>query len=543
MTVDPQEIGKRLREQRETTKNETSSLAEQLALTDVKIDEYDELINKIDQKIPPLVDPINQKIKVVQQAYLDRISHGCRSDLIWTQVATNDYHYYNDDDGPTVTYEVTKDPNTFRFLGFYGPKFYKYPKNMDYSANVVETIDKADANVGSNALILLDDDAETLAGFTTGILSGIKTGDFITDSLDEPRIYLAGAGTSVTGFGLTDYAAYNYRVTGFCTTGDNKLYGDQKIGVITSFSVGDEVYASPLKAGLGIVAAGTTITGFGTAVGITSVYDSVTGVTTAVEVVYDFATLSNVVISSIDPQIGTSFYVGVVSSYYFAELSAQPSAPGIQSSFIVVRPGDLEDIEFESSKNPIDPVEIGIARGANIGKGHRLELTNNGDPDIIAKWREVLQRPEPAVGAGRVEYYEGTFNWPTISIFDEDGDATTTHASLGQRLVISGIGSLTAAIGYTGNPPGGNIPGDCGAYDTAIVDAENEMNNIIQENVPRINHYINGADALRSLRNDDETIAWGFLQAVGFNNAKASKQLKQAEAVEDFDWDDILNSN
>ena len=119
MTVDPQEIGKRLREQRETTKNETSSLAEQLALTDVKIDEYDELINKIDQKIPPLVDPINQKIRVVQQAYLDRISHGCRSDLIWTQVATNDYHYYNDDDGPTVTYEVTKDPNTFRFLGFW----------------------------------------------------------------------------------------------------------------------------------------------------------------------------------------------------------------------------------------------------------------------------------------------------------------------------------------------------------------------------------------------------------------------------------------
>ena len=67
MTVDPQEIGKRLREQRETTKNETSSLAEQLALTDVKIDEYDELINKIDQKIPPLVDPINQKMMMMDQ--------------------------------------------------------------------------------------------------------------------------------------------------------------------------------------------------------------------------------------------------------------------------------------------------------------------------------------------------------------------------------------------------------------------------------------------------------------------------------------------
>ena len=543
MTIDPQEIGKRLREQRETTKTETSSLNEQLALTDVKIDEYDELINKIDRKIPPLIDPINQKIRLVQQAYLDRISHGCRSDLTWTQVETREYRYYNRNNRPSVTYEVTKDPNTFRFLGFYGPKFYKFPKNMDYSANVVETIDKADANVGSNALILLDDDAETLAGFTTGRLSGIKTGDFITDSLDTPTVFLAGAGTSVTGFGLTDYAAYNYPVSGFCTTGDNKLYADQKIGFITSFSIGDEVYASPDKAGLGIVAAGTTITGFGTAVGITSIFDNETGITTAVEVVYDFATLSNIVTNSIDPQIGTSFYVGVVSAYYFAELSAQPSAPGINSSFIVVRPGNLEDIEFESSKNPVDPVEIGIARGANIGKGHKLELTNNGDPDIVAKWREILDQPEPLVGAGRVEYYVGTTQWPTISIRGADGDVTTTHASLGQRLVISGIGSITAAIGYTGNPPGGNIPNDCGTYDQAIVDAEDEMNNIIQQNVPRINHYINGADSLRSLRNDDETTAWGYLQAIGYNNAKASKQIKQAEAVEDFDWDDILNSN
>ena len=95
MTIDPQEIGKRLREQRETTKTETSSLNEQLALTDVKIDEYDELINKIDRKIPPLIDPINQKIRLVQQAYLDRISHGCRSDLTWTQVETREYRYYN----------------------------------------------------------------------------------------------------------------------------------------------------------------------------------------------------------------------------------------------------------------------------------------------------------------------------------------------------------------------------------------------------------------------------------------------------------------
>ena len=539
--IDPKIIAKRIREDRETTKTETTALAEQLALTDVKIDEYDELVIKLDKKLPPLIDPINVKINAVQKAYLDRISHGCRSDLAWVQVQTSEKRYYNNNKRPTVTYQVQKDANTFRFLGYYGAKFYKFPKNMEYGANVVETLDKADANMGSSALILLDSDAETLAGFTTG-KAGIQTGDFITDSLDDPTVFTAGAATSITGFGLTQYAAYNYPVSGFCTSGDNKLYGDEKIGFITSFSIGDEVYGDALKSGAGVIAAGTTITGFGTAVGMTTVFDSVTGVTTGVEVVYDFATLSQVVTGSIDREIGTSFYVGIVSGYYFAELSAQPVSPGIGSAFLVIRPGDITNIDFESAKNPIDPVEIGIAQGANIGKGHRLELTNNGDPNIVAKWREILDEPEPLVGAGRVEYYQGTFQWPTITVRDADGDATTTHASLGQMVVITGIGTNTTAVGYTGTPPAGAIPGDCGAYDTAIVDAESEMNDLIQQNTPKINHYINGADAIRSLRADDETTAWGFLQAIGYNNAKAARQLTQAESVEDFDWDDIINS-
>ena len=47
--IDPKIIAKRIREDRETTKTETTALAEQLALTDVKIDEYDELVIKLDK--------------------------------------------------------------------------------------------------------------------------------------------------------------------------------------------------------------------------------------------------------------------------------------------------------------------------------------------------------------------------------------------------------------------------------------------------------------------------------------------------------------
>ena len=536
--IDPQVIAKRLREQREITKQESSSLTEQLALVDVVIDEYDEIINKVDSKLPPLIQPINVKIQAVMQAYHRRIAHGCRNDLVWTQVGTGVMRRSGGGNQEVKVWAVQKDPSTFRYIGFYGAKFYKFPKNRDYGSDVVETIDKADANVGSAALIILDDDAEYLAGFTTGIVSGIQTGDFITDDLDNPQVFIAGAGTSVTGFGITNYAAYNYPLSGFCTTSDDKIYSDQKIGILTSFNIGDEVYADQYKSGGGIIAAGTTITGFGTAVGIVTIAND-SGITTGLEVDLDFMTLSNPVTGSINANIGTTFYVGMVSSYYFAELSAEPATSGLSSSFIVVRQ-DTSDIIFDSSKNPIDPVEIGISEGNNIGRGHKLELINNGDPKLLAQWRQVQEEPEPEVGAGRVEYYIGNFNWPTITTRNSDGDVSSTHAVIGQRVIVSAGASVGTSIGYTGTPPSGSIPGDCGDYDTAITTAEAEMNEIIARNVPVINDYINGVDALRQLRNDDETVAWGLLQSLGYNTNKASRQLGQAEGIEDFDWDNAL---
>ena len=550
MTVDPQAIAKRLRENRETTKKESTALTEQLAIIDAIIDEYDEVINKIDNKIQPLLPPINQKITAVQQAYLNRISHGCRSDLVWQQVDSGTMNIYNNPNQEVKVFEVTKDPSTFRFLGYYGAKFYKFPKNRDYGSNVVEIINTADANLGSTALVIKDENAAELVGLTTfintsgetvtvaGANAGIKTGDFITDDLDSPTIFLAGAGTSVTGVGITQYAAYNYPVSGFCTTSDNKIYADQKIGIITNFNIGDEVYGDSSKSGAGIVATGTTITGFGTAVGIVSFVNN-SGITTGVDVVLDFITLSNPVISSVGSTVGHTFYVGMVSSYYFANLSAEPAAPGINSSFIVIRQ-NAEDIVFDSSKNPIDPVEIGIAQGANIGRGHKLELINNGDPNIVANWHEVRDDPEPAVGAGRVEYYVGTTSWPTISVRNADGDVTTTHATLGQRVIVGVGATVGAGVGYTGTPPSGSIPSDCADYDSAIQTAEDEMTSIIQQNTPIIRHYINGADSMRQVRDEDETTAWGLMQGLGFNSNKASRQLGQAELIEDFDWKDIL---
>jgi len=160
MASDPNLIAKRLREQRKQVKDETVVLNEQLALVDVIIDEYDDLIIKLDKKIQPLLPPINYQIDQVQKAYLDRISHGCRSDLTWQLQEEKEMNIYNNPKQPVKIYQVVKDPSTFRFLGYYGPKYYKYPKNREYGSNVVETINDADANVGSKILPIFDADAE-----------------------------------------------------------------------------------------------------------------------------------------------------------------------------------------------------------------------------------------------------------------------------------------------------------------------------------------------------------------------------------------------
>ena len=208
--ADPQAIAKRLRENRDQQATEAKVLGEQLALKDVIIDEYDELINKLDVKIPPLVTPINQAITAVETAYHNRISHGCRCDLVW-QLQESNNNWYNQD---VQIYKVVKDPATFQFRGYYGPKYWKYPKNREYGSNVVEIIDNADAIVGVSRLVLFDEDAGDMVGLsTTTVASTIKVGDLITDSLDDAVIFQSGSATAVVGLGTTSYAAKTYALS------------------------------------------------------------------------------------------------------------------------------------------------------------------------------------------------------------------------------------------------------------------------------------------------------------------------------------------
>ena len=535
----PRDITKRLRESREQKKDQVDQMQEQLTIIDAVIDEYDELILKMDGKIPPLIKPINVDITAVETAYRNRISHGCRSDLAWQQNSV-----WDDDDGGTYqSWTVVKDPSTRVTIGYYGGKYWRYPKNIEYGSNVIADITSASVGImsvtsgGEAPMAIFDTRGPQFTGFNTdgepsGYKAVIKVGDYITDALENPYIYTTGNLPTVVGLGTTSWPGMRYALSGFCTSSDNKIYGDKNVGIFTHASIGDFVYdtdttgITSFSTG-GVLPNGARITGFGTAVGIKTVV-SAGGTSIGVPVVYDFMTLNKSVTASIAATTGYTFNIGIVSTYNALFLSTTTSVGAAFSSFLVVRGPDNEDLEFDATKNPIDPVEIGMLNEQRVGRGHKLELINNKDPDIVAQWHEVQQDPEPAVGAGFAEYWVGDLSWP---IFDDDGSESYVYE--GQTISFA---STAGNIGYKNVPPSGSIPGDCGNFDQAIVDAEAQLSSRLASDLPKIRHYINGASSLREIRNDDETQAWSMLQGIGYINEDRKNLKIRADQIDDFDW-------
>ena len=535
----PRDITKRLRESREQKKDQVDQMQEQLTIIDAVIDEYDELILKMDGKIPPLIKPINVDITAVETAYRNRISHGCRSDLAWQQNSV-----WDDDDGGTYqSWTVVKDPSTRVTIGYYGGKYWRYPKNIEYGSNVIADITSASVGImsvtsgGECPMAIFDTRGPQFTGFNTdgepsGYKAVIKVGDYITDALENPYIYTTGNLPTVVGLGTTSWPGMRYALSGFCTSSDNKIYGDKNVGIFTHASIGDFVYdtdttgITSFSTG-GVLPNGARITGFGTAVGIKTVV-SAGGTSIGVPVVYDFMTLNKSVTASIAATTGYTFNIGIVSTYNALFLSTTTSVGAAFSSFLVVRGPDNEDLEFDATKNPIDPVEIGMLNEQRVGRGHKLELINNKDPDIVAQWHEVQQDPEPAVGAGFAEYWVGDLSWP---IFDDDGSESYVYE--GQTISFA---STAGNIGYKNVPPSGSIPGDCGNFDQAIVDAEAQLSSRLASDLPKIRHYINGASSLREIRNDDETQAWSMLQGIGYINEDRKNLKLRADQLDDFDW-------
>ena len=81
--ANPKQIVRDLRDNRKQQKTQREAMLEQITIADAKIDQFDEMINTLDDKFPPLIGEINDSIDEVKKAYDDRIDADCLSPLIW----------------------------------------------------------------------------------------------------------------------------------------------------------------------------------------------------------------------------------------------------------------------------------------------------------------------------------------------------------------------------------------------------------------------------------------------------------------------------
>ena len=532
LTLTPEKIAKDLRDDFDAMDNQVTQMLEQLTIVDARIDEYDKLINKVDKKMPPLINEINSSLDDVADAYKARIAAGCKSDLAWVLLETKKGNKATAGQD-TYVYQVAKDPATRQQLNYYGVKYYRRPKNREYGANLVDQIDNANIDPLTTVLVVFDDDAGDLIGIAStdgieysdsGSPATIKLGDFITDDLDDPQIFATGNLPTVVGLGTTSYPKERGNITGMTTSGTSKFYENRAVGLASDFKVGDVLYAD------NVFPQGTTITGFEESTFDATFVNNV-GVTTTEEITIDVFLTSNPAIATTE---GHQIQVGIVSTYPAVFLSTITQVGATNSSFLIVRPPDVGGIEFEETKNPIDPVEIGIAEGKRVGKGNKVELVNNGDPKIVASWHEVRDEPEPAVGAGFVEYWVGDDQWPTLTTNNGgQQNQQVTYPAEGTTVNISFGSTVSGSIGYGVNP---NNPSGCGGLDSAISSAESDRDAKIAVNKPKVEYYTGVTAALRDLRDELETQAWSFMQGVGHINEKKRKDTERAVQLENLDW-------
>jgi hypothetical protein len=556
-------------EELERKKKEKAQLLDQLALYDVKLDQYDVIIENMDRSILPLINEINVEIDKVKAAYDARLAAGCVSNLAWVLIGEETRFTFRPGGGSTnatfTTYECMKNPEVGIFYGRGGAKYYRRPKNQDYGSNIIAEF-FGSISVGNTNLAIV---RTGLAG-TTGILLG----DIITDDIDNPTVFGVDDLPTIVGFGISTVLIDTQMFGGITRIG-SVLIGHSGIGATASISIGttasesNNFIATPGNTIIGTsflpqsVLPGTTIVGFGT--------------TTVDDEIWDYdanggdggyvptsSTIPALIVSQPATATGeTDFVIGITTNYKSFFLSTIADATTDLTNFTVIRQTQSVLDEFDPTNNPIDPVTIGIMNNSSAGYGHTLvrvgfETTtfDNKLPPGPFQWREVLGEydPEPECGNGVAEYYFGNLSWPGFDTFNYETAGTFpnqtmsllgssfTYATEGTKKVIitypNGAGLEPASTLSTTNvsPTNPTFAG-CNALTNALSTTEAARDAVIARNQPIIDKTISEASQLRLLRDNLESIAFCILQGRAAADAEIVRLTNAIKVLQNTDFD------
>lgn len=494
-----------IEEQLVSKKIQRDALIGQLTLLDVIIDKYDDLISKIDTDAISIANIINQAILPVKEAYDARIAANCRSDLSWVLNKTWQSRFYYNSAATLVTfyeYEVKKNPNTYAFVPYRGLKYYRKPLNRDYGANIVYSF-YGSVSVGSTVISIING---------SDIPSPIQLGDKIVDNIDNPILFSPANIPSITGFGFTSGVGIVTTLVGGISTGSTIFAhygaGISSVGISTGMSFNY----------VGIVT--STIVGFSTTT-FNITYLNENGVYVTDTEVCDGLILNSPASQGINEGI---FTVGIATQFPAIFISTSSLGFNTNAYLNVLRIGDV-DIEFDYTQSPLEPLTIGVVNSSTLGVGHSISLDASGDPSNTEIWSpsfsyfddttKTVINPQPLVGAGRADYYVGTYKWPllTTCIGFTEFFCSSSYVSEGFSVVTSSPSDLDYA--YTSNA-GVNTNGSlCQQLTQNIDNAINNMNLVLSQNSSSLQPLIDATKALRGNRDGKELQAWSMLQAVG----------------------------
>ena len=492
-----------------------------LSLLDVSIDKVDEIIIKLDLKALLLIDEINTAIKKLEQAHSAIITSGCKSNLIWSLVGKTSWI-----DEITLgikvanTYKVVKDPDQRRPLEYYGIKYYQKPSNRDYGFNIISEFNGM-ISVGSR----------TLAVLGVGKTVGIQIGDEITDNLSAPEVFNIDNLPTVVGFGTTSILGITTTIGGNVALGSN-IIEYTGIGLTGNISIGD------LVVNIDAFDSDTKVVGFGTTTSIIT-YNNV-GLSTFIS--------TNIVVPSI---ILNKVSIGLITNGYFGfgyynqyetiKLSSSSNLAVENQFFTAIRKTEDVTTNFNYTNNPIDPITIGIINTQRVGIGHKAQLIRNESNPGPAQWRQVLGNKEPNIGAGSLYYYTGYVGqqlWPCINTTDTVTYTTiSTYATEGTICNFEGV----ADPSYTTISPTG-ISGDsstCSNIESNIIEETNNLQKIINKNVPQIEKLISASTPLRNNRDGDESKAWSYLQSASYLRSEINILKTNIDTLNSFDYNSL----
>jgi hypothetical protein len=524
----------------ESLSSQRQEVLNQLTLVNLQIKNYDRLIINIDREVLGYINEINNSINEVKKAYDDLITSGCRNDLAWVEI-----NRWNEKiqsgagpgstvyDVETIQYEVKKDPNLRRTIPYHGIKYYRQPSNRDYGTVIIDNFNGA-IGLGETTLKILDE----------SLPSGVEIGNSITDSIDSPVIFSPSNFPSIVGLGTTTSVGLVTSIVGrigigttvFLHTGSGSL-----IGLSTGMILSRET----------VLEENTKIVGIGSTTVITSFFTP-SGVSTT-----GFITLNTLILDKLSIGVASeaSFNVGIITTLNSIFLSTSSLNKTDYSNFIIFKAEDIDDIDenFDPLGNPNAPLEIGIITNPKLGYGHSSFYDTSGETNDTQIYNQnetyfdpVINRvvnPEPDVGAGRVEYYEGNQQWP-IKITPVVSNNTIvsyaqTAANLGDVVIVrtgSGIGTGTS-IGYASTGPNSALctSGILNGFLDEIDTANSNYNSTVSRNQPKALGLSAGSKTLRRQRGPKELYAWSLLQGASYLRQKLNELEGELNQLERFD--------